>query len=112
MSLRLVAQVIMHTSIRADWLLCGAGPMFSGQRGVPKIIPGALSLPARLQTRYPVFDTLTVGVPSAFTSVPISVVESAPAAALTAEHIAAAQAIYSARIADKPVVCFLGAQAL
>ena len=112
MSLRLVAQVIMHTSIRADWLLIGAGPMFSGQRGVPKIIPGALSLPASLQTRYPFFDTLTVGVPPAFTSVPISVVESEPAAALTAEHIAAAQAIYSARIADKPVVCFLGAQAL
>lgn len=31
---------------------------------------------------------------------------------MTADHIAAAQAIYSARIADKPVVCFLGAQAL
>jgi hypothetical protein len=112
MSVRLVAQVIMHTSIRADWLLCGAGPMFTGQRGVPKIIPGELSLPARLQTRYPVFDTLTVGVPPAFTSVPVQTSESAPALALTAEHIAAAQAIYSARIADKPVVCFLGAQAL
>lgn len=102
----------MHTSIRAEWLLCGDGPMFASPRGVPEIIPGALSLPARLQTCYPVFDTLTVGVPPAFTSVPVRAIESEPEAALTAAHIAAAQAIYSARIADKPVVCFLGAQAL
>jgi hypothetical protein len=112
LSLRLLVQILTTTTIRAEWLLYGAGPMFSGRRGVPKIIPGALSLPALFQTRYPLFDTLTVGVPPAFTSLPATTVESSSGSALTADHIAAAQAIYSARVADKPVVCFLGAPAL
>ena len=112
LSLRLLAQISMHTTIRADWLLFGAGPMFSGPRGVPISVPGELSLPALLQTRHPVFDTLTVGVPPAFTSVPETTVEGSTESALAVEHIAAAQAVYSARIADKPVLCFLGAQAL
>lgn len=111
-NVRLLIHIVMYGPIRAEWLLCGAGPMLVGQSAAPKEIPGLLELPTALKTRYPFFDTLTVGVPPAFVTVPEAIAELPDESAMSAEHIAAAQAIHTARVADKPVVCFLGAQAL
>jgi len=86
--------------------------MLVGQSSAPKEVPGFFELPAVLQTRHPIFDTLTVGVPPAAVTVLEAIVEPPVESAMSAEHIVAAQAIHAARVADKPVVCFLGAQAL
>lgn len=113
-NIRLLAHIIARTNIRAEWLLLGAGPVFAGRVGSPKETPGALELPVVLKSRYPTFDPLTVGFPPAFTSVPSTTVDGTTelAAGITADHFSAAQAIYAARIAHKPVVCFLGEPAM
>jgi hypothetical protein len=100
-TVNMAAQVVSRTSVNARWLLTGEGPMLADTGAET---PERLELPPAIRSQYPVFDSLTGVVP------PKRVKRSAalPEAQPTPEALMAAQAIYVARLANKPVTLLFG----
>jgi hypothetical protein len=101
---RVIVQILAHTRLRPDWLLFGSGSMFLN--GQPEA--SVLVLPETLQSSFPVFDTLNsepafLPVPEPTPEIPGN---------FSAAHVAAARAIYSARVANQPVMFFFSAPAI
>jgi hypothetical protein len=105
-SAQLLAQILSHTHVNADWLLWGSGPML---RTPTTEHPGALVLPQRLNSAFPVFDTLRAATPPCDAMPP----EIADALCLIKEvHVNAASLIHTARVEDQPVMLFISAPAI
>jgi hypothetical protein len=105
-SVQLLAQILSHTHVSSDWLLWGSGPML---RSAAIAHPGALTLPARLNSSFPVFDTLRAAVPPCDAVAPIPVDMSC---LITSAHIDVASIIHTARSEDRPVLLFISAPAI
>lgn len=104
---KFLAQVTTGAGVRSEWLLNGVGPVFV--KNIVEELPVGVPGPQRLSTMYPVFDTsCTGGLP---VPLPMLIDEQDVQPKLTPEHISAAQAIHTARAAEKPVLWFLGAPA-
>lgn len=102
-----LAQILSHTHVNADWLMWGNGPMLRS----PEVDrPGALVLPQRINSSFPVFDTLRAATPPC-DLMPHTPLPSTPTV-ITADHVAAASLIYTARSADQPVMLFISAPAI
>lgn len=100
-----LAQVASFTNVRAEWLLCGVGPMFRDEPAAH--IETNLVIPSRVQSKFEFLDTSTLRPePVVFTPCPL--VEAIPSNAV----LAAGQAVYRAGVARKSVVFFLGSSAL
>jgi hypothetical protein len=100
----MLAQVILRTNVRAEWLLCGVGPVFAENPA-----DGTIALPPVIQSAFSVLDAGKLPALPA----PIAVVPSTcEPGVISAAHMAAAKRIVAARGADKPVCVFVGADAL
>lgn len=102
----MLAQIVSKTNIRAEWLLCGIGPMLApdAPEGLETLV-----LPRTLGSAFSQFDTSTVPalpVPRAVAANSYDPGEVTPAA------VAAARCVAAARGADKPVWLFAGKNAL
>lgn len=105
-SAQLLAQILSHTHVNADWLLWGSGPMLR----TPDVAhPGALALPQRLSSSFPLFDTLRAATPPC-DAMPPAVVD--VPCSITPAHVAAASVIHTARSANQPVLLFISAPAI
>ncbi|NDD52553.1 hypothetical protein EBZ39_01525 [bacterium] len=105
-SAQLLAQVLSHTHVSADWLLWGSGPML---RGSAVEHAGPLTLPAQLRSSFPVFDTLRAVTPPCDAMPPL--VEDKPGL-IAAAHTDVASLIHTARSGDTPVLLFISAPAI
>jgi hypothetical protein len=104
-SVQLLAQILSHTNVRADWLLWGNGPMLDAA----KEEPGVLTLPTQLHSSFPLFDPLHAALPPRDTMSPYAVELVCPP---TDAHVDVAQLIHTARSANQPVLLFIGAAAM
>lgn len=103
----MAGQIVTQTNVRAEWLLCGTGPMLVT---AANRVDTEFVLPPYVESVFPVFDTGLV---------PNTGVAMQPAAKL-AEHtpmlgpdaVAAARVVHSARMAGKPVCFFLGSDSV
>lgn len=94
------------TNVRAEWLLCGAGPMFSA--GMPEGLD-TLALPVELRSAFSLLEAeLSPAIPS---PAPVAGSSHEPGR-ITPAAIAAAKAVAQARGALKPVYVLLGKDAL
>lgn len=98
-----VAQVVSLTNVRAEWLLCGAGPVFR-EEAAPET-ESSLRIPLQTQSAFPMLDTSTMG-PSPATFTP-AVSDTEPTNAV----LAAGQAVYRAGVARRAAILFLGCSA-
>lgn len=105
-TVQLLAQILSHTHVSADWLLWGNGPMF---RGSPLENPGALVLPHKLNSSFPLFNTLRATTPLCDVRAPVA---AATPCEITPAHISAAHVIHAARSGDYPVLLFISAPAI
>lgn len=105
-SAQLLAQVLSHTQVSPDWLLWGKGLMM---RGPENESPSALVLPHRLNSSFPVFDTLRAATPPCDAMPPV--ITDVPCVIKEA-HVNAASVIHTARIEDRPVMLFISAAAI
>jgi len=105
-SAQLLAQILSHTHVSPDWLLWGNGPML---RGTTVEHPGALQLPLRLNSSFPVFDTLRAATPPCDAMPPV--LADKPSL-ITPAHVDVASLIHNARVADQPVLLFISALAI
>ena len=102
----LLAQILSHTHVNADWLVWGSGPML---RTAEVTHPGALVLPQRLNSSFPIFDTLRAATPPC---------DAMPPAAgddpclITSSHVDVASVIHTARSNSQPVMLFISAPAI
>jgi hypothetical protein len=100
-----LAQVVSFTNVRAEWLLCGAGPMFRDDPA-PHVETN-LVIPACTQSQFPLLDTATLS-PTPVVFIPCRHEVAAPSNAA----LAAGQAVYRAGVARAASVLFLGCGAL
>lgn len=105
----MVAQIVAKTPVRAEWLLCGTGPVLRSEQ--PESSP-AVHLPSRLRTVQPMFPANQIATPVLHSVVAPSTPAFEPGGPYGPEHIAAAKAIAAARGASKAVYVLVGAQAL
>ncbi len=98
----MLAQVSAYTAVRADWLLTGTGPMTVGEMYCE---PPEFVLPQRLNSLFPVLNV--IDAPST-KAPPRQECRRRPIVA--AAH--AGSAVYSTRVASKPVCFFLGVDAV
>lgn len=104
----MIAQIVAKTPVRAEWLLCGVGPVLSSTQPESSAV---CQISSELHTTHPLF-------PAELLVTPVTNSVIAPsrpafeAGAYGPEHITAAKAIAVARGADKPVYMFVGCQAL
>lgn len=101
-----VAQIVTYTPVRAEWLLCGTGPMLL--KDTSPEADATLHFPPDIRSAHTVFDTSMLGPHApprpAF----------APPTGLVARNTitAAGRAVYQARVDRKPVIFFLGVDAV
>lgn len=102
----MLAQFVRTTNVRAEWLLCGAGPMLAAE--MPEGLD-TLALPLTLRSAFPLLDVeLSPAIPT-----PAAVaVSSYEPGEITPAAIDAAKAIAQARCALKPVYALVGKDAL
>lgn len=105
-SVQLLAQILSHTTVRADWLMWGSGPMLA-KRKVDT--PTPLALPEQLRSSFPLFNCLTTVTPAKDAMSPYAI---ETACKMSAAHVSAAQAIHRARSNDRPVLLFISAPAI
>ena len=105
-SAQLLAQVLSHTQVNPDWLLWGKGLMM---RGPENESPAALVLPQRLNSAFPVFDTLRAATPPCDAMPPVIADEPC---LIKESHIDAASVIHTARSESQPVMLFISAAAI
>ncbi|NDD52699.1 hypothetical protein EBZ39_02265 [bacterium] len=106
-SLKFLAQIIMFTNVRAEWLLCGIGPMLSAD--LPDDI-APLSLPKVLETSFSLLSVESyVGVAP---KRPAELPPPPPPVAAKKSIKRAARAIIGARTSAKPVYLLAAESAL
>lgn len=99
----MLAQIVDRTSVRAEWLLTGAGPMLVTAEN--RVDPG-FELSPVIQSVFPVFDAAVV-------SAPVKHKKTRNRRSNFGNNaIGAAQLIHHCRITGKPACFFLGADAL
>ena len=102
----MLAQLVSMTNVRAEWILCGVGPMLASD--APEGLE-TLSLPRTLGSAFSRLDNnLLPALPVALVVAP----NSHDPGSITPVNTAAARIIARARSADKPVWVCLGKEAL
>jgi hypothetical protein len=108
-TVNMLAHVVSCTNVRAEWLLCGVGPMFLKQANPEE---AEFKLADSVNSSFTVFDSLSVknDAKGWVVKKPDSVSLDRPTV-LPPEAVTAARAIHQARVAGKPVSVFLGSDA-
>lgn len=102
----MLADIVTRTAVRAEWLLCGIGPMLL-QPELDDNLP--LALPSQLSCSFPVFNSLALSAVIKGLYMPKSAIPAEPAKPqATPEHLAVATAMYKVREKNQPVLFFFG----
>lgn len=103
----MLAQVVACTNVRAEWLLCGTGPVFVTPANK---VDAEFELPPALHSSFATFDGCAIPNIGALPSASCAKLK-LEEPSLTPEAISAARAVHRARVAGKPVSLFLGSDA-